>query len=133
MNADHRHWISALIRYLLTQLDRADVISSAGGFTENVTKDVAEDVTEDVAEDVTENAAENEPGTRPLEIISLSEVEPNFYLGAKQSKPLVIKSLQTHGAAFDQAFTSFRSRVSIAINEMSHQPTNVVDESQEVC
>ena len=109
------------------------VISAAGGFTENVTRHVEEDVTEDVAEDVTEKATENEPGTRPLEIISLSKVEPNFYLGAKQSKLLVIKSLQTHGPAFDQAFTSFRSRVSIAINEMSHEPTNVVQESQEVC
>ena len=70
---------------------------------------------------------------RPLEVISLSEVEPNFYLGAKQSEPLVIKDLQTHGPTFDQAFTSFCSRVSTAINEMSSEPTNVIHESQEVC
>ena len=85
LNADHHHWIAAFLQYQLTQLDRAKAIRSAGRFTENIIEDVAEDV------------AVHEPGMRPLEVISLSEVEPNFYLGAKQSEPLVIKDLQTHG------------------------------------
>ena len=86
----------------------------------------------DTAEDTDEDATENEPEMRLIEVVSLTEVEPHFNLGAKQSKPLVIKDLQTHGPAFDQVFMSFCSRISIAINEMSPEPTHVVLESQEV-
>jgi len=60
-------------------------------------------------------------------------VELNFTLGSKQSKPLVIRDLQQADSAdFDSAFTSFRSRISRAIQSLSTQPTNAVDDSQEV-
>ena len=69
--------------------------------------------------------------------MSSAEVEPRFTLGSRSQpgaddKKLVIGSLQANGPTFDKAFTSLRSRVSNAIQTMSSNPTNVVDDSQEV-
>ena len=60
-------------------------------------------------------------------------VELRFTLGSKQSKPLVIGNLQrANSADFDPAFTSFRSRISRAIQSLSTQPTGTVHDSSEV-
>lgn len=74
---------------------------------------------------------------RPSEAIPSPDAEPHFTLCAKHSNPkeklaIGVGKLQAGSPTFDQAFTSFRSRVSKAIHEMSSEPSNAVQDSQEV-
>ena len=79
------------------------------------------------------NAINNAMGPSQLTSTPPPEVEPSFTLGSKQSKPLVIGDLQrANSPSFDRAFTSFRSRVSHAIQALSIKPTNAIHDSQEV-
>ena len=72
-------------------------------------------------------------GLGPLEAMSLPKAELHFTLGAKQTEvKLVIRDLQASGPNFDQAFTSFCSQVSSTICAMSSEPSNIIQDSQEV-
>lgn len=111
LKAEHCAWISAFIRYQIIQLNEAKV--AAAELTEDVTNSVL---------------IPGEPATTPL-----PETEPHFTLGSKQSKSLVIGNLQrASNTDFDPAFTSFRSRVSRAIQSLNSQPTNAIYDSHEV-
>jgi hypothetical protein len=114
LKAEHRFWISALITFQIAQLDKEN-----GEITENAIEPVTG------------------LGSTVEATPSLSDIEPHFTLGSKQSpgrlkKKLVIGELQAAGPTFDPAFTSFRSRISSAIQRMSSEPTNIVDDLQEV-
>jgi hypothetical protein len=112
LKADHCAWISVFIRYQITQLDHVKD-SDAAEFMENVTDNTME--------------------PRQLATIPSPEIASGFTLGSKRSKPLVIGDLQRADTpTFDQAFTSFRSRVSRAIQALSSKPTNAIHDSQEV-
>ena len=114
LKADHRAWILAFIQFQVDQLDQA--MESAAD--------------SELVEDTIENAT----GVRPLEAMpspAMAEKPSTSTLGSKQLK-LAIGDLQATGPTFDSAFTSFRSRVSNAIQKMSSEPTNVVQDSQQV-
>ena len=86
----------------------------------------------DSASKLAENFIENTQGLRPLEARPALEVESSFTLGLRQRKKLIIGDLQMDGPTFDPAFMSFRSQVSNAVQAMSLEPTNIVNDSQEV-
>ena len=111
LKAEHYAWVSALIRHQILQLDAS----------------------EDPTAELTENIINNVLISRQLAVAPPPEIKPRFILGSKQPKQLVIEDLQrTSSADFDSAFTSFRSRVSRAIQLLSSQPTNAIYDSQGV-
>jgi hypothetical protein len=92
----------------------------------------AESLAAELRENIAGDATELSPLDATPSLPSL-EAEPGFILGSKQVKQkLIIGNLQTAGPDFDQAFTSFRSRISNAIQAMNSEPTNIVQDAQKV-
>lgn len=117
---EHHDLVLAFIRFQIDQFDR---------FHEKAKKYAPD------AETTSENHTSRAGGSRHRRVITISAgTNHTIILGAKQKPSTIRELLDSEDQGTDQAFTSFRSRVSLAIKALSPESVDAtaINDSHQV-